>query len=519
MKHEAEILERHHKLSRNVSIILGILSVVIVLVLIGFALLYISYRTSVDNYMSIIALNKKETDSSLVKGLVLPRSTSNIIKPLNSQNLVSIVAQNQPAVVRILTVRCADVVLRLDSSIEARNVCIAGVGSGSIISSDGYISTNGHVVVLSDNSLVTQSISSMSEYSQILKYLYSKQVITVGEANSYLGALADADKSQNAETAITKLIPSSQISITNQETSYAVQLSNEPIRLDTNQDRIIVGLSDSIKEAKLIDRDFNLESSELSLAQGSGFSSSDVALLKIDGEYPYINLGALDGLNSGDQLIAIGFPAFVDGSVDTSQWQTVPSVTRGIIKKISSDSVNSNRKLVLSDVQVAQGSSGGPALDSNGYQIGLNTYANIECADLMCFGDATIRDIADIKSLLARNNIVLKKDSDINEHWYSSLKSYNEGDLVSALRGFEWIEGHYPNNYLATSLAVTARDQIGGSADISPRFALLSNIYQLAIIILSVFVSLVAISISLIRYINIRHRRLLVQFENENISN
>ncbi len=519
MKHEAEILERHHRLSRNVSIILGILSVVVVLVLVGFALLYVSYRTSVDSYKSSIMLGKIDDGNSVViKGLELPSSTSNLVKPLNSSNQISVVAKNQPAVVRILTVRCADIILKLDSEIDTKNVCTAAVGSGSIISSDGYISTNGHVVVLSDRSLISQSIESMSEYSHILNYLYSKNKISLNEANNYLNELSDDSKQRSAADAIIKLIPKDWINISNQSTTYAIQLSNEPIRLDTSKSRIKIRLSGSVKEAKLIDIDFNIDSSEQALAVGSGFDSSDVALLKIDGDYPFINLGTIDSLSRGDELIAIGFPAFVDNSVDTGRWQTVPSITQGIVKKIGNDSGNSARKLIISDVQVAQGSSGGPALDSSGNQVGLNTYANIECADQMCFGDATIRDIADIKTLLIKNNIVLKKDGAINDHWYSALNSYNEGNFMSALVGFEWAEENYPYNYLATSLAKATRTQLGGGADNSSKFALLSNNYQIAIIILSVFVSLVAISISLIRYINIRHRRILSQLINESIS-
>ncbi len=518
MNHEAETFERHHKLSRNVSIILGILSIVVVLLLVSFSLLYVSYRTSVDSYKSSILLGKMDDNTISTKGLELPDNTSNIIKPLNNANLISIVAKNQPAVVRILTVRCADIVIKLDSDIEKKDVCIAGVGSGSIISSDGYISTNGHVIDLPDYSLVSQSITSVSKYSEILEYLYLQKLISYDKANSYLRDLSNNSKRQDAVTSIVRLIPKDKLAISNQDITYAVQVSNEPIRLDTSNSRMSVRLADSIKEAKFIDKDFNLESAEQALTQGNGFDSSDVALLKIDGDYPYINLGSINNLSLGDQLIAIGFPAFVDGSVDTSQWQTVPSITQGIVKKIGEDSNVGSRKLIISDVQVAQGSSGGPALDINGNQIGLNTYANIECADLMCFGDATIRDIADIKALLDKNNIVLKKDSVINEHWYAALRSYNEGDFVSALSDFEWIEDNYTYNYLSSSLAKTTRSQLGTGADISPKFASLSNIYQIAIIVLSVFVLMVAISISLIRYINIRHRRILVQMNNKNVS-
>jgi len=518
MNHEAEAFARHYKLSRNVSIILGILFVVVVLLLVSFSLLYVSYRTSVDSYRSSILLGKTDDNIISIKGLELPDNTSNIVKPLNNANLISVVAKNQPAVVRILTIRCADIILKLDLDIDNKDVCTAGVGSGSIISSDGYISTNGHVIDLPDHSLVSQSITSVSKYSEILEYLYSQKLISYDMASGYLRDLSDNNKMQDAATSIVKLIPKDRIILSNQNTTYSVQISNEPVRLDTSRSRMSVRLADSIKEAKFIDKDFNLESAEQALAQGKGFDSSDVALLKIDGDYPYINLGTINNLSLGDQLIAIGYPAFVDGSVDTSKWQTVPSVTQGIVKKIGEDSSVGSRKLIISDVQVAQGSSGGPALDINGDQIGLNTYANIECADLMCFGDATIRDIADIKALLDKNNIVLKKDSAINEHWYAALKSYNEGDFVSALSDFEWIEDNYSYNYLSSSLAKTTRSQLGTSADISPKFASLSNIYQISIIVLSVFVMMVAVSISLVRYINVRHRSILLQMNNKNIS-
>jgi len=77
-------------------------------------------------------------------GFVLPSNTSNVLQQLDKATLVNVIAKNQPAVVRILTVYCADITVTSGTaSLKEKDSCSAGVGSGSIISSDGYIATNG----------------------------------------------------------------------------------------------------------------------------------------------------------------------------------------------------------------------------------------------------------------------------------------------------------------------------------------------------------------------------------------
>ncbi len=507
-----------HTASRHINMILGVLLIVIFLILSIFLLLYVSYRTSVDAYRSNILTSRVAGSSGVVNGFELPSGTSNIPKGLSASSLVSVVAKNQPAVVRILTIKCADIEIKLKIDSVSNDICIAGVGSGSIISSDGYISTNGHVVTLSNNSLVAQSITSISKYTEILQYLLDNNLITSEAASSLLAKLSATDTSSETAALIVGLIPKDRIVISNSDTKYSAQLSNEPIRLDSSQNRLRVRLGGSIKDAKLIDEDFDIDNAEKSLLSGGGFDSSDVAILKIDGEYPFINLGSIDSLSRGETLTAVGFPAFVDGSVDTAKWQTVPSVTQGIVKAIVSDSSPKNRKLITSDVQVAQGSSGGPAFDQNGLQIGLNTYANIKCADSMCFGDATIRDIADIKALLSKNNIILNTYSEINNHWYKALDNYELGNFSAALSDFEWVQDRYAYNYLSSPLAKTTRSKIGSGSDLSPNYAKQSNVYQISIITLSTFLTLSIISVSFTRYLNIRHRRVLLQSKHENSS-
>lgn len=59
--------------------------------------------------------------------------------------------------------------------------------------------------------------------------------------------------------------------------------------------------------------------------------------------------------------------------------------------------------ILTTTVPVAQGNSGGPSFNSDGEQIGLNTYSYFSCADFSkCFGNGVVRDIADTKALIEK---------------------------------------------------------------------------------------------------------------------
>ncbi|MBC7869026.1 trypsin-like peptidase domain-containing protein [Candidatus Saccharibacteria bacterium] len=453
------------------------------------------------------ALTSVDTVLHNQEEFVLPRNTSNIPSQLDKTTLVKVIAKNQPAVVRILTVYCADITVASGaSSLKKKDVCTAGVGSGSIISNDGYIATNGHVAVVSPKRALLDSLASGEEIQNYLDYLVAAELLTPTNASAIrIGIAKDSRSASDALDATIALISSTTITATNVDLQHAIQLGNEPVRIGSGGSRITLSFANTIVRARLIDQDFDQDAADQSLQTGQ-FTSSDVALLKMSGSFPYVRLGDGMSVKVNDQLTAIGFPAFIDDSVNTEQWQTVPSITQGKVTDIISDATHNGRKIINTSVPIAQGESGGPSFNDNGEQIGLNTYTALECEDLKCFGNGLVRDIADLKALLKKNNITLKMGGVTND-WYRGLDAYVGGNYAEALVAFRKVQDKYPANYLVSPLARLAREQTGSSTDISSSFQARTVTTTIFVIAGATLLVLISTIIGLIIHFTRKHHR------------
>ncbi len=446
----------------------------------------------------------------------LPTGTSNVPNKLDDKTIINVVAANQPAVVRIGTAACGDVNLLLpDGSVglTLKHACAGGVGSGSFVSSDGYIATNGHVTRLTPEDLVSGFIN-MSSSDNLLSnlhtlygYLVKIGAATQDDSDSLLAAARTGDQQAlSAISALGSLVPAQLIQSGQLDYSYAVQTSNDPIRYTLDSNGFALKTSATVIPAKFVaaDVDLSLIANEggISDSQMSANSTnSDVSILKASGSFPTVQLGSINNLNVGSELTAIGFPAFVDGGLSTTDTKTVPSVTQGTVEYIIPQSNTNNHQLIVTDVPIAPGNSGGPSFDKNGNEVGLNTYATSKCANKACFGDGIVRDIADYRALLASNNITLKTNGQISNDWHQGLKAFIGGDYSLAVKDMQVAKNKYPANYLADGFIDIANTQLQIENAARTRVLLRVVLIATAVVVLIGIV----ISIVLVRHL-LRHR-------------
>jgi S1-C subfamily serine protease len=436
----------------------------------------------------------------------LPEDTSYTPTTLDDATLVTVIAKNQPSVIRLATIHCADITL-VSGKVTANfaDSCSGRVGTGSFISSDGYIASSGHVVSLTSAKSLVNSLTDTDDIARYLNYLVSARLISARDATNIKTGVNNEDPdAQAAFEASADLIPLDQVNAANATTQYAVQLSNKPIAIDKSANRLSFEYTDTVIKATLVDQDYDEASSDLALTTGQ-FASSDVALLKAKGSFPYISLGSIDNVKVGDQLTAIGFPAAING-VSSELTQSVPSITQGNVKDVRFDSSDKVRKIIGTSVPIGQGNSGGPALNDAGEQIGLNTYGIIECPDLHCYGDGQVRDIADLKALLIKNDITLETGGVIDD-WTKALTAYTKGNYSDALTYLTKVQDEYPANYLVGSLLNVARQQVGSTTDTSTSYQA-QGLVAIALAVLSVSMVLVTIIlVSLIIILTQKHHR------------
>lgn len=413
---------------------------------------------------SNIQLNEKSSKNN-------SNDIANIPTTLKSNTALRVAAKNQPATVRIGTINCVDLSLMLKGKEYMRvdKACTAGIGSGSIISSKGYVSTNGHVARFTPSLALTTGLAlklSAGDKDSIFKYLNylaDSGAMSASQIDKMIeGIKSDDTDAINEFMYSGDLIARQNMKVNSDVYKYAVQLSNEPIHYTTNGSVLDFKYSSGIVEAKYIDSNFDPYSGSVGKQDLQNATTSDVALLKITSgdNYPVVKFGSIDNLKQGDLITAIGFPAFVDGGLDTKNSKTVPSITQGNVKGIIYDSPQKVRKLVGSDTPIGAGNSGGPAINQVGLQVGLNTYGNMGCPDDECFSsESYFRDIKDYKDLLSKNN-VSTTTSALSDNWNTALTLFENGKYGEAKSKFEAAKSQYPALYLADNFIAQSNQAI-----------------------------------------------------------
>lgn len=401
-----------------------------------------------ENASAVLA--STSTNSSLSD-----QDTMNTLENLDTDSIISVVARNQIATVRVASSRCADIKYTADNGawLQIPNACAGGIGSGSIITNNGYIATNGHVVEWSTDTLFA---SAMSQANDDLWKLYFEFVINAGYISraDLASLLAKAQEgSADAVSIIFSLItkvPAHNVQVANDESDYVVQTSSDPIRIDGTYARYKWVTTSTNYSAKKIDSEVNMKKSRFDIND----KETDVAILKIEGNFPSVELGDSTLLDTGDRLTAIGFPAVVDGGIDTKKEKTVPTVTQGNLRQTILD--GGGHKLFFMSTMIASGNSGGPAFDSKGKQVGINTYGGAACEDgkkgNSCFGQGVARDISDLKAMAKKNNVAISSDGELTKLWKDGLEQFDKGKYSKAKDYFSELNRLYPQNYLVAKL-------------------------------------------------------------------
>lgn len=388
-----------------------------------------------------------------VKGLsVFAKKSQPIIGEAYVADLVS------PAVVKIYHTICGS--LEFNGSELSNDTCIAKTGSGFIVSSDGYIATNGHVVVYSAKDMLVDAL--LQNRSLLDKYLAGLGL----NAKQTSEVMSRSDLTASAVSKVYDL-PDNSLRLRNQRgitiaatgktalpLSSEADIKNLTTRFDQTSD---------LRQAAVIGYDYK-SADKLSIAAKSsgGFSASDVALLKIDTkDAPYIGLA--DAVARQNQSVTLfGFPGDADNELIDSSTTDV-TVTKGTINSVR-DAAGGEGKLYQTDADASRGNSGGPAVNSDGKAIGLLTYRY----DSGESGDAAksyVRDIKDFKDLVNKKDITLNTEGRVQQLWAEGLDLYSKHYYSKALTKFEQVRSLYPSHRLAEQYADMSRQAVSAGKD------------------------------------------------------
>ena len=221
------------------------------------------------------------------------------------------------------------------------------VGSGFIVTPDGYVITNAHVVDENDNDtkqpFVQQAFQEiMDDDVKVLEDAMGRKM-TDEESK----ALKDANSWYFSQT----------MEVGNIKKEFSVVFG-----ISGDKGKIVP----MIIPAKLV-------------TQGNPIPGKDVAILKLTKKhtYPTIRMGDDKALRVGDQVYVLGYPAVATFHPLISEESiSEASLTRGLVS--AKKNMKDGWEVLQTDASITHGNSGGPVMNEQGEVVGLATFGSID---------------------------------------------------------------------------------------------------------------------------------------------
>lgn len=367
-----------------------------------------------------------------------------------------------PAVVKVYNVYCADLVL--DGTVIYPDYINGGTGSGFIVSGDGYVATNGHVVVNDAREETIYLAILLSSYGKtdFLSHLIG---MTSLQESDVVG-LSEEDMMKEVVRALYK-IDKSHFSFKNMQTNLLVGLSDKQVDIDElvtkTKNRQAYAEQDTIKKATVEQSDY---AGQILPSLTNEFTSSDVALIKLSSgsDYPMVKIGTMADAARGSNLNIMGFPGTGSSSNGiVSKTVTSATLTTGKVSAQKSDS--GGRAIIETDTEIGHGNSGGPAFTDDGSVVGIATYTS----DTGEAGDGVlnyIRDIADFTAIADKESVNYKTVSQTQAQWDKAIKLFYEAHYKSAIPVFKKVQELYPTHPQVAAMIASSEKHIANGDNI-----------------------------------------------------
>lgn len=387
---------------------------------------------------------------------------------------LSAIATNQPSVVRIGMLYCADLTLKFESGETATSLtdaCAGSMSTGVFVSRDGHIATTGHAIRTQKKAAISGYInfapdtdSMLDRLQRILDYLLEAKIILQSDAEYLKSGVAIGDQEALAKVQnIASVIPDKFITPVKEKYTYAVQPTEKPIVINrTDALKPEFAYSDSVLSAKYVASLYDAKKSVQEVFN-SATPTVDIGLLKVEGSFPDVVVATSEDIKSNDVLNTIGFPAYTDSSLTIDRIRNMPVAQ---VSKVDQAYQKDGTRLIQTNMPVMPGHDGAPVFDNNGQLVGFAVYGLSYCPDQQCFGTGTVRSVKELWQLLDENNIELDTGSEYFADWKKGVDEYMRANYVTSADMFGESRD-YSFNRWAEPLQKLARTHQGTQYDTS----------------------------------------------------
>ncbi len=319
---------------------------------------YGSYSGTYSAQGNVLSLTYDQTGSTVQFTFAISGNTLQLSHPNVGTVSYARVGANVQAGSTDIVANAQNLQLVRDTSatakIEREKISASFSGTGFIVSPDGYIITNAHVILADE------------DYKSILfnSLANSLQANLYAEASTWY-KISDEDKEKVVQILLNKML------------NYLVEYGSIQ---NTEDDFYVlsgVASSEADFDAKKWPAAVEKKGTVIENIGGESTWGRDVAVLKVEkNNLPTVTLGDSNKAQIGDQIFVIGYPAGASGIPGvvkfTAETAQEPSTSAGII---------SSKKKLLTGVEVLQtnaeinkGNSGGPVYNDKGEVIGIGTF-------------------------------------------------------------------------------------------------------------------------------------------------
>lgn len=362
-----------------------------------------------------------------------------------------------PAVVKIYHLECGTLVV---GATTLGQTCSGVTGSGFLVSSDGYIATNGHVVVATAKDLYVNLLTSSSQ--NFIAFLRQNGLSDAEIAS----IISDPQKVASIVVKIYELDDST-FQLNDEKELTVVALGEEPLKIattDTIQSLMDTKETDSLKRADIVGYNYDAKSNwSREAGTADDTSTSDVALLKVNvSNAPLIRIIS-GSVTQNEKITVLGFPGDAENNLVNNDSLDV-SVTDGSVSAIK-ETAGDKGKVYQSDADASHGNSGGPAVTQSGEVFGLLTY-RVSGDDQGNAAKSYIRDIADFSKLAQSKNVSFTTTSSTQDAWVKGLTLFSQNHFSAAKEQFQTVQQAYPAHRLANGYIDNADKQIAAGNDV-----------------------------------------------------
>lgn len=420
---------------------------------------------------------QKSTDTPAQDNTELPLAT--IVPDYNNDaNSLKAIAKIQPSVVRVGTLYCADLTLKFESGDPATlltDSCLEKSSSGVFVSRDGYVATSGHAVKFTKAELIngyinmgTDQEDKVERLQRVLDYMLKARLILPSVADYLKRGANTGDPESLAKIQNLGLyIEDKLVTITKEEYTYAVQLTEKPISINREDKKPTFAYSDSVKEAKKVDIRYS-PAPVLIDEFNNSVAKENVALLKVSsGSYPSAVISSNKTVNvkSKDLVNVVGYTSYADSSLSLdSNIRDFPIAT---VAKVEQVYDKDGAKIIKTDTPILPGNDGAPVVDNEGKLIGFASYGLTYCPDDQCFASGTVRPVSELLNLLDMKNITLRTENTITENWSQGVDEFFRGNYSSADGSFALSGKEYGANRWTTPMKNLSNEYKGKESDTS----------------------------------------------------